>query len=78
MPDRMIVCGVVVFSRIAGGLVIPLSVGAWLTGVTVTVNDCETVLLLPPLSVTVTVIVAVPLTLATGVMESEPVVLGLV
>ena len=53
------------------GLAIGLSVGAWLTGVTVTVKVRMIVLTpplaVPPLSVTVTVIVAVPLALATGV-----------
>ena len=47
--------------------VIGLSVGGWLTGVTVTVKVCEKVLTpplaVPPLSTTVTVIVAVPLPL---------------
>ena len=55
---------------IAGGLAIAASVGCWLTGVTVTVKVCEIVLTpplaVPPLSVTVTVIVAVPLALGTG------------
>ena len=70
------------FSRIAAGLAIELSVGAWLTGVTVTVKVWVTVLMpplaVPPLSVTVTVIVAVPLALATGVKVSVPVLSGLV
>ena len=55
------------------------SVGGWLTGVTVTVKVWENVLTpplaVPPLSFTVTVIVAVPLVLATGVKVSVPVVL---
>ena len=58
------------------------SVGAWLTGVTVTMKVWVIVLTpplaVPPLSITVTVIVAVPLALATGVKVSVPVVLGLV
>ena len=55
-----------------------LSVGAWLTGLTVTVKVCETTLLLVPPSVTVTVIVAEPNARATGVNLIEPVALGLV
>ena len=42
------------------------------------VNVLTPPLAVPPLSVTVTVIVAVPLALAAGVKVSEPVVLGLV
>ena len=56
----------------AAGLAIGSSVGAWLTGVTVTVKVWVTVLTpplaVPPSSITVTVIVAVPLALATGVI----------
>ena len=57
-----------------------VSVGA-LLGVTVTVKVAEGVDVVPPvgpLSVTVTVIVAVPTWPATGVKVSVPVVLGLV
>ena len=65
MPVRVIVWGVLVLSGIGLGFVIGLSVGAWLTGLTVTVKNCEVVLTpplaTPPLSTTVTVIVAVPL-----------------
>ena len=56
--------------------------GGWLTGRTVTVKVWMTLatppLAVPPLSVTVTVIVAVPETLAAGVKLREPEVLGLV
>ena len=69
------------FSSSVIGLPIWLSVGGWLTGVTVTVKACEKLLTLAPpvgpLSVTVTVIMAVPLALATGIKESVPVVLGM-
>ena len=58
------------------------SVGAWLTGVTRTVKERENVPTLAPpvgpLSVTVMVIVAMPLMLAVGVKLSVPVALGLV
>ena len=78
MPVRLIVCGGA-FSSSVIGLAIWFSVGGWLTGVTVTVKACEKLLTLAPpvgpLSVTVTVIVAVPLALATGMKESVPVVL---
>ena len=60
-------------------------VGGWLTGVIVTVNDLGRVpaagnvftppLAVPPLSVTKTSIVPVPLALATGVKVTVPVVL---
>ena len=55
-----------------GGLgLIGFSVGGWLTGVTVMLNVSLNVFLpplaVPPLSITVTVISAVPLALATGV-----------
>src|SRR5437764_399062 len=69
MPARLIVCGPA-FSRIAGGLAIGLSVGAWLTGLTVTLKVRVKVLTpplaVPPLSITVTVIVAVPVVLGAG------------
>ena len=68
---RLIVCGVVVFSAIGPGWRSSSSVGAWLTGVTVTVNDWLKVLMpplaVPPLSITVTRMMAVPLALGTGV-----------
>ena len=54
------------------------SVGAWLTGLTVTVNVRETTLLLVLPSLTVTVMVAEPKARATGVNLIEPVALGLV
>jgi len=80
MPLITTLC-VPAFSRIAAGLAIVVSVGAWLTGLTVTVNCCEKVLTppleVPPLSVTVTVITAVPLRLGCAEKVSEPVVLGL-
>ena len=64
IPDKFTVCSAVVFSRTVGLTVIGLSVGAWLTGVTVTVKVRENVTMPPlavlPLSVTVTVIVDVP------------------
>src|SRR5436190_1070214 len=81
MPVRLTVCrgAVPVFSRIAGGLVIVASVGAWLTGVTTTLNDRliegTAPLATPPLSSTVTVIVALPLTLVTGLKVKAPKVL---
>ncbi len=76
MPARLTVC------RPAFSLMVrlasELSVGAWLTGLTVTVKVRETTLLLAPPSLTVTVIVAEPNIRATGVKEMEPVALGLV
>ena len=70
MPARVIVCGPA-FSRIAAGLAVAVSAGGWLTGRTVTVNVWVVVVVppvaVPPLSVTRTVIVAVPLALAAGV-----------
>src|SRR5947209_8580277 len=70
------------FSKIAGGLLIVPSVGDWLTAVTVTGKLWVTLLMpplaVPPLSVTVTVIVAVPLVKSVGVKEIRPVVFGLV
>src|ERR1035441_9274689 len=53
-------------------------VGGVSTWLTVTVKAWETILLLVPPSLTVTVIVAAPYELVTGVNRSEPVVLGLV
>ena len=69
MPDRGMVTRPA-FSAIEMGLGIALSVGAWL-GVTVTVNVTMVVfwppLAVPPLSITVTVMSAVPTVLGTGV-----------
>ena len=63
------------------GTPIGSSKGAWLIGRTVTVKVWVTVLTpplaVPPLSVTVTVIVAVPFALANGVKVSVPVAPGL-
>ena len=90
MPVRLTVCNPE-FAGIANVLlalleelmlVIGSSVGALLTVPveTLTVNICWTKLTpgVPPLSVTVTVMFAVPGWSATGVKVSEPVVLGLV
>ena len=70
MPARLIVCAAA-SSRIAAGLVIALSVGALLSGVTLTVKVRTTLFLpplaTPPLSVTVAVITAVPDLPETGV-----------
>ena len=52
--------------------------GGWLTGLTVTVKVRETMLLLVPPSLTVTVMVAEPKASLAGVKVIEPVVLGLV
>ena len=56
--------------------------GGWLTGLTTTVNCCEAVLTpplaVPPLSVTVTVITAVPLTLGSAAKVRKPVVVSMV
>ena len=49
-----------------------------MTGLTVTVKDWETVLLLTPPSFTVTLMVAEPLPLLAGVNVRVPVVFGLV
>ena len=61
---------------IGRGSTIGAKVGGWFTGRTVTVKVWKTVLMpplaVPPLSLTVTVIVAVPKVLATGVKVSEP------
>src|SRR5215475_3867938 len=54
------------------------NVGGTLTGLTVTVNDRTTVLLLVPPSLTVTEIVAEPKALATGARLNVPVAPGLV
>src|ERR1039458_3565053 len=55
-----------------------LSVGAWLTGLTVTAKVRVMMLLMVPPSLTVTLMVAEPKPLATGAKVMEPVVLGLV
>src|SRR5437773_1592054 len=81
MPERFTVCGpgLTVGSRT---LLIGSIVGGWLIGETVTVKVRLKVLTpplaVPPLSITVTVIVAWPVALATGVKTSVAVVLGLV
>ena len=53
---------------------IGLSVGSWLTCVTLTLNVCVTLLTpllaVPPLSITVTVITAEPLALGAGTIDS--------
>ena len=58
MPDRLTVW------RLAFSLMVilasELSVGGWLTGLTVTVKDWETMLLVAPPLLTVTVMVAEP------------------
>ena len=48
-----------------------------MAALTATVKERETTLLLVPPSLTVTVMVAVPLALARGVKDKEPVALGL-
>jgi len=57
---------VAVFSRIAAGFAIAFRVGGWLTAVTTTAKVSVVVLMPPlavlPLSITVTVMKAVPLT----------------
>src|SRR4051812_40105336 len=85
MPVRLIVCWAWLLafcSRIDAGLGMTLIVGAWLTGRIVTVKVRETeltpALAVPPLSVTVTVITAVPLALGVGFRASRAVASGLV
>ena len=58
MPERLTVCrpAFSLMVRLASAL----SVGGWLTGLTVTVKVRETMLLLAPPSLTVTVMVAEP------------------
>ena len=80
MPDRGTTCFPALTGTLAG-LGMKLSVGGWLTGVTVTVKVwvIEAPAPVPmPLLVTVTVIVAVPLALGTGVKTTDPTVFGLV
>ena len=76
IPERLTVW------RLAFSLMVTLasalSVGGWLTGLTVTVKVRETTLLLAPPSLTVTVMVAEPKPKVTGVKVIEPVALGLV
>ena len=76
MPDRLTVWRPTFSLTVT--LASALSVGAWLTGLTVIVKARETMLLLAPPSLTVTVIVAEPKAKAAGVKVIEPVVLGLV
>ena len=70
IPVRFTVCALA-SSKMAAGSAIAARVGASFTAVTVTVKVCVVVatplLSVPPLSVTVTVMSAVPLALATGV-----------
>ena len=58
MPERLTVCRPAFSLRVT--LASVFSVGAWLTGLTVTVKVRETTLLLAPPSLTVTVMVAEP------------------
>ena len=58
MPERLTVCSGAFSLRFR--LASALSVGAWLTGLTVTVKVRETMLLLVPPSLTLTVMVAEP------------------
>ena len=58
MPERFTVCKGAFSLRVR--LARALSVGGWLTGLTVTVKDWEMMLLLVAPSLTVTVIVAEP------------------
>ena len=76
MPERLTVWAEAFSLRVTFAKA--LSVGAWFTGLTVTVKVRETTLLLVPPSLTVTVTVAAPKALATGVKLIEPVALGLV
>src|SRR4051812_48175315 len=80
MPVRLTVWSPA-FSRTAAGLLIGSSVGVWLTCVTVTRKVMTVVstppLTVPPLSWTVTVIVAEPLVSGVGVNVRVPVPLGL-
>src|SRR6266404_96486 len=80
IPERKTVC-VEAFSRRVR-FVEALSVGGWLTGSTVTVKELVSEstppLFVPPLSLSTTVIVALPNWLVSGEKVSAPVVLGLV
>ena len=68
IPDRGTISVPVFSSTFWGGIAV--IVGGWFTGVTVTVNNCLKIftppLAVPPEFITVTVITAVPLALATG------------
>ena len=75
MPDRLTVWSPAFSLRVT--LASVFSVGAWLTGLTMTLKERETTLLLVPPSLTVTVIVAEPKVEATGVKVIEPVLPGL-
>ena len=80
MPVRCTIC-CPAFTATLAGVGDKSSVGAWLTGVTVTMKVWVVEAVAPPLmplSVTVTVIVAVPLALGTGVKTTDPTVFGLV
>src|SRR5690348_12013527 len=76
MPERLTVCAAAFSLTVKSARV--FRVGGWFTGLMVTVKERVTILLLAPPSLTVTVIVAEPLALATGVKEREPMVAGLV
>ena len=76
IPLRETVCAVA-FSLIVTLLNV-LSVGAWFTALTVTVNVRLRVLFVVPPSFTVTVMVAVPNPYATGEKLKDPVAFGLV
>ena len=75
IPVRFTVCAEL-FSLIVR-LAMGSRVGGTLTGLTVTVNERTTVLLLAPPSLTVTEIVAEPKALAAGARLKLPVLLGL-
>ena len=76
MPVRLTVC------RLAFSFMVTLEsgfkVGCWFTGLTVTVNVRDMMLLLAPPSSMVTVIVEEPNPLVLGAKPIEPVVFGLV
>ena len=82
MPVSGIVRVVRSFSKNEAGVVIGSSVGGTLSGMTVTVNVRKAMfwppLAVPPSSVTVTVITAVPLAVGSAMKLSVPVVFGLV
>src|SRR5512137_2922952 len=76
MPERLTVCAPAFSAMVK--LAKAARVGGWLTGVTVTVNEREKVLLVSPPSLTVTVRVADPNPLSTGLKLIEPAAPGLV
>src|SRR5882724_1358390 len=76
MLARLTICGPAFSSRVK--LPMGFNVGCWLTGLTVTLNVWETRLLLAAPSLTVTVMVAEPMTLVLGASTREPPVLALV